>query len=216
MAARTATPSLVTASVPQVNLMPRAAIERRERAVLLRQWGWGLAAALAAVAIVSAGAFVLQTTAQVRLGAEQSRTSELLAQIAELQPVGAKVALQAELADFRTQAMGTDITWRTLLAELEDVLPADIAITEYSLSPAGLPQADTDPTAETGVKGNVVLSGSSPADIVDIIRDVRALTNVMVADGWTQTNDGDTYRLELKVEFDQTVYTGEYAAESAR
>lgn len=216
MAFRTATPGRVTGAAPQVNLMPRAAIERRERAVLLRRWGWGVAAALAAVAIVSAGAFALQTTAQVRLAVEQTRTSELLGQVAELQPVGAKVALQSELADFRTQAMGTDVTWRMLISEIDDVLPEGISITEYTLAPGGLPVADADPMISTGVKGLVVLSGSSPADIVEIIRDVRALTNIRIADGWAQSSVDDRYRFELRVEFDQTVYTGQFAAEVAQ
>lgn len=214
MAARTSTPALVTGVVPQVNLMPRAAIERRERAVLLRHWAWGLAAALAAVAIVSAGAFVLQTTAQARLAVEQTRTSDLLGQVAELQPVGAKVALQSELADFRAQAMGTDVTWRRLIAEIDGTLPSGIAVTEYRLAPGGLPVADVDPTTSTGVKGLVVLSGSSPVDIVEIIRDVRSLEDVRFADGWAQSSVEDAYRFELRIEFDQTVYTGEFAPEA--
>lgn len=214
-ARRAAVPALVTGAIPRVNLMPRAAIERRERSVLLRRWGWGLASALLVVAVVSAGAFTLQAAAQVRLALEQARTSDLLTQVGALQSVGAKVALQTELTEFRAKAMGTDLAWTEVVTAIEGVLPADVTVIEYSLSPGGLPQAEVDPAALAGVQGTMALTGPTPIDIVALIRDVRAIPGVLIADGWAQTQAGDGYRYDLRVEFDQSVYTGSYAPEVA-
>ena len=69
--ARTATPVYVLGGAPRVNLMPRAAIERRERSVTLRKWGWALAATLLLVGLLSGGAFALQALSAQRLAAEE-------------------------------------------------------------------------------------------------------------------------------------------------
>jgi len=207
------TPTLTVGGAPRVNLLPRAVVERRERAVLLRKWGWGLVAVLAAVALGTAGVSMLLTAASVRLATANVHTTELLSQVATLQPVNQKLQLEAELADFRTQAMATDLKWADVLQIVKDALPADVGISEYSLAPGGLALTD-DPATEAGATGRVHFISPTPTDFVALIRDVRQLPGVLDADGWATTLSGDTYDYELRVTFDQTVYTGAYAAEA--
>lgn len=206
-------PSLIVGGAPRVNLLPRAVTERRERSTLLRKWGWGLVAALAVVVLAAAGAYVLQLGAQQRLAAENARTNDLLVQVAALQPVNQKLKLETELADFRAQAMGTDLAWTGLFDAIRSALPVDVGIAEYTLAPGGLPQGDA-PEAEAGAQGTVKFASATPTDIVALIRAVRALPAVIDADGWASTLSGSEYTYELRVTFDQTVYTGDYAAEA--
>lgn len=208
------TTALIVGGAPRVNLLPRAVTERRERSTLLRKWGWGIVAALAVVILAAAGTYVLQLGAQQRLTAENARTNDLLIQVAALQPVSQKLQLETELADFRAQAMGTDLAWTGLFDAIRATLPTDVGITEYSLAPGGLPQGDA-PEAESGAQGTIKFSSATPTDIVALIRAMRALPGVIDADGWANTLSGSEYNYELRVTFDQTVYTGDYAAEAS-
>lgn len=203
-------PSLTLGGAPRVNLLPRAVIERRERSGLIRKWGWGLASAFGVVVLATGGAYALQLGAQQRLDAENARTIDLLGQVAALQPVNQKLQLESELADFRTQAMGTDLKWAGVLTTLRSALPSDVGVVEYSLAPGGLPQGD-DPTVETGVQGTISFTSGTSNDIVELIRTVRALPGVIDADGWANTLSGSEYRYDLRVTLDQSVYTGAYA-----
>lgn len=213
MAAR-ATPAFAFGAAPRVNLMPRIEIERRLRSALLRRWGWGLAAALFGVVLLGAAAFWLQAVAQQRLDVENTRTTQLLSQVSALQPVRQKMTLERELESFRAQAMGTDLEWSAVIATLAEALPPNVAIAEYTLAPGALPVGE-DRFAETGLSGEVVLEGTTPTDIVALIRSVRGLTGVRDADGWAQSQSGEVYRYELRVEFDQSVYTDVYTGVSA-
>lgn len=208
-------PTLVVGGAPRVNLLPRAVVERRERGSLLRKWGWGLVAVLAVVALGTAGVFALLTAASLRLAAANAHTNELLVQVAALQPVNQKLQLESELSGFRTQAMGTDLKWAGLLETVRNALPADVGLSEYSLAPGGLPHGN-DPTVEAGATGSIHFISATPTDFVALIREVRQLPGVLDADGWATTLSGDAYDYELRVTFDQTVYTGAYAAEETR
>jgi len=205
-------PILTLGGPPHVNLMPRVAIERRERATLIRRWGWGLAAALLAVAVVGAGAFYLQAAAQQRLAAENARTTDLITQIATLQPVSEKLSLQTELGEFRVQAMGSEVDWVGVVRAVQAVLPAGVAFHEYSLAPGGLLQGE-DPAAEIGVSGSIVLVSTEPADMVPLARAVRQVPGVLEVEGWGQFVEEGRYFHELRVTLDQSFYTGAYAAE---
>lgn len=201
-------------AAPRVNLMPRAETARRERSSLIKKWVWGIASALLVVVLVAAGAFFLQVTAAMRLVEENARTNALLTQIAALTDVRAKLDLETELADFRTAAMGTDLTWVQLLETVDRALPEDVAVVGFSLAPGGLAQGD-DPTVEVGATGTLTLSSASPAEIVPLVRDLRAIDGVLEVDGWQSTAEDESYEYELRISFDQSVYTGAYAEEAA-
>lgn len=205
-------PALALGAAPRVNLLPRTEIDRRARGALLRRWGFALAAALLVVLLVAAFTFWLQTSAAMRLAAENARTNALLTEVAALQPVRDKLTLESELTDYRTQAMGTDLTWATVSATAEKALPDDVVLAGFSLTPGSLPVGD-DPTLEPGVAGTLTLTSPSAVDIVPYVRELRALPGVMSnqTDGWAVETDGDSYKYTIRVVIDQSVYTNAFA-----
>lgn len=208
-----ASPTLPIGGAPRVNLLPRAVTERRERVALLRRWGMGLLGVVAVVVLAAAGAFALQVAAAQRLASENARTTDLLSRVAALQPVSQKLTLERELNAFRSEAMGTDLTWADVLGTVRATLPAGVAVFEYTLRPGAL--VDTEDAAPAaGVAGTVKFSSGTPTDIVGLIRSIRALPGVLAADGWSYTLSGDEYQYELRVTLDQSVYTGTYTQEA--
>lgn len=200
---------------PRVNLMPRSEIARRERDSLVRLWVWiALGATLVAVLII-AGAFAFKFFADQRLVTEQARTNALLTEIASLAEVSQALATESELTDFRTDAMATDLAWTPVLAKITGVLPAETTITGVDLAVGGVPQGD-DPAVEQGLVGTVTFDSPTPLDIVALIRSLRGVEGVLYADGQSVTSSqvsADRFSYLLNVEFDQSVYSNEFAAE---
>jgi hypothetical protein len=215
MARRAGGPAFAFGAAPHVNLMPRAAVERRERSALLRRWGWLLAATMLVVGLLGGGAYALQAVAQHRLDAENARTLELTTVVAGLAPVQQKLALQGELATFRAEAMATDLSWADFVARFEGALPENTAFAELDLHPGAVPSGE-DPTAASGVEGDFVVIGSSPDEFAPLIRAARALPGVLRADGWTQEYRDGMYLHTLSVVVDQSVYSGAYAGEDGQ
>jgi hypothetical protein len=204
--------------VPRVNLMPRAEIERRERSVLLTRWGWGLIGALAVVVLAIGAAFWMQLTAESKLAAANARTTSLLGEIAALADVREAVALDAELTDFRSQAMAADLKWGALVQPIEEILPDDASLSGFTLSAGAIPVGE-DPALEVGAAGSYTIASVTPLDVVKTSRDARGLPGVLMADTWEMTSSGGMearlYEYILQVTIDQSVYTGEYATEAA-
>lgn len=203
-------PGYSFAGVPRVNLMPRAETMRRERNKLVRRWSLALVAALAVVLLATAGSFALLVSAQLRLGIENARTTQLLGDLAALTDVRATLDLQSELSTFRADAMATDLEWSALLGTVQSALPAGVAVVGFSLAPGGMPQGD-DPALEVGASGIITLASATPQEIVPIVRTLRPVPGILDVDGWQSTASETGYTYELRVKLDQSVYTGDYA-----
>ena len=200
---------------PRVNLMPRSEIVRRERDSLVRLWVWIALGAIVVAVLIIAGAFTFKFFADQRLVAEQARTNALLTEIASLSEVSQAIATESELTDFRTDAMATDLAWAPVMAKITGVLPADTTITGVDFAVGGVPQGD-DPTIEQGLVGTVTFDSPTPLDIVALIRSLRGVEGVLYADGQSVTSSqvsADRFSYLLNVEFDQSVYSNEFAAE---
>ncbi|MBW9120595.1 hypothetical protein JNB63_10850 [Microbacterium trichothecenolyticum] len=200
---------------PRVNLMPRSEIARRERDSLVRLWVWIALGAIVVAVLIIAGAFAFKFFADQRLIAEQARTNALLTEIASLSDVSQAIATESELTDFRTDAMATDLAWAPVMEKITGVLPADTTITGVDFAVGGVPQGD-DPTAEQGVVGTVTFDSPTPLDIVALIRSLRGVESVLYADGQSVTSSqvsADRFSYLLNVEFDQSVYSNQFAAE---
>ncbi|MFE5410707.1 hypothetical protein [Microbacterium sp. NPDC056569] len=200
---------------PRVNLMPRSEIARRERESLVRMWVWIVLGAIVVAVLIIAGAFAFKFLADQRLVAEQARTNVLLTEIASLSEVSQALATESELTDFRTDAMATDLAWTPVIAKISGVLPAETTITGVDFTVGGVPQGE-DPTVEQGIVGTVTFDSPTPLDIVALIRSLRGVEGVLYADGQSVTSSQvseDRFSYLLNVEFDQSVYSNEYAAE---
>ena len=146
-------PAFALAGVPRVNLMPPLEIERRKRGSLVRVWAWVVVAAMLVAALVVAGAFALKFVADQALVAEQAETTVLLSELASLSPVSSAIATEAELTDFRADAMGADFAWAPVVATVAGALPGDVRLTGFDFTAGGIPQTD-DPRTEVGLTGH--------------------------------------------------------------
>lgn len=201
------------AGAPRVNLMPRSEVARRERDKLVHLWVWIAFGAIVVALLIIAGAFAVKFLADQRLIAEQTKTNALLTEIASLSEVSQALATQSELTDFRSEAMAADLAWSPVIAKVTGILPADATLTGFDLAVGGAPQGD-DPTAEQGLVGTVSIESPTPLDIVAIIRSLRGVEGVLFADGQSVTSSqlaADRYAYQLTVQFDQTVYSHQYA-----
>lgn len=210
-----AAPALTIGGPPRVNLLPRAVTASRQRASLLRTWLLGLLAALGVVLVATGGAYALQLTAQQSLDQANADTVRLLGEVAALQPVNEKLKLESELGDYRTQAMGTDLTWATLVSSVESALPADTVLAGFTLVPGGNPVGD-DPALEIGAAGELTITSTTPTQIVDIVRALRTVPGILSVDGWESTTDTLGYSYLLRIVFDQSSYTGAFAEEAGQ
>lgn len=202
------------AGLPRVNLMPRSEVARRERDKLARAWIWGVLGAIVLTFLIIAATFGLNLLANQRLAAEQANSNTLLTEIASLSEVSQALATQSELTDFRTDAMATDLAWSPVIAKVTSILPAGTSLTAFDLIVGAAP-AGEDPILEQGLTGKVTIDSETPLDIVAIIRSLRAVDGVLYADGQSVTPSQvskERYSYLLNVEFDQTVYSGAYAA----
>lgn len=200
---------------PRVNLMPRSEVARRERDELVRLWVWIVLGAIVVAVLIIASAFTFKFFADQRLAAEQTRTNGLLTEIAALSEVSQALAAESELTAYRADAMATDLAWTPVLDKITGVLPADTALTGVDFSVGSAPQGD-DPTLEQGVVGTVTFDSPTPIDIVPLIRSLRGVEGVLYADGESVTSSqvtADRFSYLLNVEFDQSVYSNQYAAE---
>ncbi|MFD4959823.1 hypothetical protein [Microbacterium sp. NPDC058389] len=199
---------------PRVNLMPRSEVARRERDKLVNLWAWIVLGALVVALLIIAGAFALKFVADQRLVAEQTETNTLLGEIAALSDVSEALSTQSELTDFRTEAMASDLAWSPVIAKVTGILPPDATLTGFDVAVGGAPQGD-DPTLEQGLVGTISVDSATPLDIVSIIRSLRGVEGVLFADGQSVTSSqvsAGRYAYQLTVQFDQTVYSNEYAA----
>ncbi|WP_454116466.1 hypothetical protein [Microbacterium aurum] len=210
-----AAPALTIGGPPRVNLLPRAVTASRQRASLLRTWLLGLLAALGVVLVATGGAYALQLTAQQGLDQANADTVRLLGEVAALQPVNEKLKLESELGDYRTQAMGTDLTWATLVSSVESALPADTVLAGFTLVPGGNPVGD-DPALEIGAAGELTITSTTPTQIVDIVRALRTVPGILSVDGWESTTDTLGYSYLLRIVCDQSSYTGAFAEEAGQ
>jgi hypothetical protein len=209
--------TLVLAGVPSVNLMPPSETARRERAALTRKWLWGVLATLLIVGLLAVGAFALKWVADQRLAAEQARTNTLLAELASLSEVSQALQTERALTDYRAQAMASDFAWAPVFAAVATVLPADVTFSGFSLITGGSPQGD-DPTLEPGLTGALRLESPTAIDIAATVRALRNVEGVLFADGQAVTSSQQnlaTYRYDITLTFDQTIYSGAFAEEES-
>lgn len=203
------------AGAPRINLLPRSEVARRERDRLVRTWVWVVLGAILVAVLIIAAAFAYMFFAAQRLAAEQARTNSLLSEIAALSEVSTALATQSELLDFRAEAMASDLTLAPVLATITGVLPSGTSITGVDFTVGGAPRG-AEPTVEAGLVGMVTFDSPTPIDIVPLIRALRAADTVLYADGQAVTSSqasSGLYSYLLTVDFDQSIYTNEYAPE---
>lgn len=210
--AAAAAPAYALPVLARVNLMPRAETERRQTSALLRRWVGFIVLALLVVAVAAGATAWMKFSAELRLASEQARTNALLGELGALSDVRATLDLQSELSSFREEAMATDLKWSGLLSTVGSVLPGGVTVSGFQLAPGGVPVGE-EPAAELGAVGSLFLTSAVPQDIVPLVRALRPIDGILVAEPWTITPEEGGFTYEIRIAFDQSVYTGAYLEE---
>lgn len=211
---KSAPPAFVLGGLPRVNLMPRAEVARREQGRLLRRWAWGFVAALAVVALATAGAFYLSFAAQQRLDAANAATQSLLVELGGLTDVRAALELETSLEGFRVDAMATQVDWPELIDTLAKSLPDGAIASGFDVVTGAAPIGD-DPAVEVGTTVTMTVTSAEVIDVVPLVRGVRATEGILDAEAWQVNTDEAGYSYLLKLTTDQSFYTGDYVAEDS-
>lgn len=181
----------------------------------MRLWVWIVLAAILVAVLIIGGAFAFKLLSDQRLALEQARTNALLTEIASLSEVSSALATEAELTEFRAEAMATDFEWAPVIGAISSVLPTNTILTGFDVTTGGAPQGE-DPTTEQGLVGTVAVDSPTPLDIVPLIRSLRSVDGVYYADGQSvassQVSEG-RFAYVLNVVFDQSVYSKQYAVQ---
>lgn len=207
--------ALALAGVPRVNLMPRAESERRERLALTRTWAvLAIGAVVLALAVV-AGAFYMKWTADQALAAEQVRTETLISELAAQSEVTQALAARDVRESFRGVAMANDFAWTPIIDDLVGSLPAGVSLIEYSLTPGPAP-TDADPETQVGSSGPFTYTTSDSRLQAATVAALAKTPGVLSADAGALFTSGEgTYEFTVNVTLDQTIYSGDYAADGS-
>ncbi|KHK99173.1 hypothetical protein LK09_03985 [Microbacterium mangrovi] len=200
---------------PRVNLLPRSEVDKRERETLTGKWIWGIFATIVVAALLIGAAFVVNFLASVRLVSEQATTNTLLVQIAGLSDVSTAMASEKELKSFRADAMGADFAWSPVFVTVSSALPSGVTTTGFDLTSGAVPSPGVKPADAVGLTGTITLTSPNAVDMAAVIRKLRAIPDVISADGQSLTGSSATqgaYTYLLNVTFDQSIYSGAYTA----
>ncbi len=208
---RTKNSGLVLGGVPRVNLLPASELQRRAAGALVRRWAAGLVATALVVSGLVVAAYWGRGLAEQQLAAEQARTMGLNVELASLSHVSQALTERTALSGLRTAAMGNDIEWRALFADLTRALPRGAKLTGFELTTGANPGAGTDPVAGIGALGRLTVTTADPADQNRMVDDLRALDVALAADAGSLTaaDDGE-YTFVVEFVINQTHYSGDH------
>jgi hypothetical protein len=207
------TPVLPLGALPRVDLLPPSEVRRRDMLSRARTWVYIGIGALAVAVLAVGAAFAYNMAATVRLALEQSRTQQILIGIAGLSDVSAALSTRGELQAMRQDAMAGDLEWGPVVDLVASHLPAGVVISAYTLDAGPVPVADIEPEAAPGVSGTVTFTSPAAVDFVAATRDLRRAPGMLSADLETLTSAEGVFTYTVRVELDQTVYTGDFAPE---
>lgn len=206
---------IVLGGVPRVNLLPAAELQRRAASALIRRWVAGLAATAVVVSGLVVAAHWERGIAERQLAAEQARTINLNAELANLSHVSQAIADRGALSELRAATMGNDLKWRALFADLTRALPNGATLTGFELATGTNPAAGADPGIGIGVLGSLTVNTADPADQNRMIDKLRTLDTVLAADAGSLTSAGeDGYAFVVEFVVDQTHYSHDHLPEA--
>jgi len=208
-------------AIPRVNLLPPSEVSRREREKLAGKWIWAGIGAVILAAVLVAGAWLWNQFAQLQLAAEQARTTTLIQQIGALSEVSGAIAAEKELHGYLAEAMGSDLVWQDIRTRVESVLPGDVQLVGFDLTP-GAPAttklSEDEAVSAAGLSGTITLDSPNTIDIATIAANLRKVGAIMLSDANAlaeSTIAEGRFTYTIDVVFDQSIYTGRFAADPA-
>lgn len=208
-------------AIPRVNLLPPSEVARREREKLGGRWVWAVLGAVVLSGVLVAGAWLWNQFAQIQLAAEQARTNTLIQQIGALGEVSGAMATEKELHGYLAEAMGSDLVWQDIRTRVESVLPGDVQLVGFDLTPGAPATAklgEEDAAAAAGLTGTITLDSPNTIDIATIAANLRKVGAIMRSDANAlaeSTIQEGRFTYTIDVVFDQSIYTGRFATDPA-
>jgi len=225
----TKSPPLAYGAAPRVNLLPPAERERRERVELIRRWGAiAVAAAVLVVLAVLVAAF-LARSAEGDLQSERTRTTELTNKLAAYRDVSAAIRDKGSYEAYRTQAMASDVAWKSVIGALQAALPSGASVsgfdavvgdgTSAASSTSGSSTGSVDAGAAaaaapsgTAVTVSVQVTSRRSVDQKAMIARFAKVPGVLGVDlSSLSSATGGGYSSTTAVYFDDSVLSGQYA-----
>ncbi|HAM45000.1 MAG TPA: hypothetical protein DCM67_08290 [Propionibacteriaceae bacterium] len=211
MATQITNQALQAGTVPRVNLLPPAEMERRSRRELIVRWFGAAFVAVVLVFSVSAVAFGWAAQASGYLIQQQEAAASLNSQMEQYRDVAHLSSDAAKLRQMRAVAGANDIDWTALADEIKAVLPTKVTLTGFRLAPGAAPKAGADAKAQVGLQGTLTFSSNRTVAQAETINKLRTLPGLLSVDaGALSVADNGGYTFEATVSFDQTRYTGRF------
>ena len=186
-------------TLPQVNLLPPEIRAARGLSVLKRWLGVSLAGTVALCAIAYAGSVVSASMAAKELTAEQEVTSELQVEEQKYAEVPRVLNALATVRLAREAGMATEVQWRAYLDAITAVLPHDVSIESFSVTPASTAAAvgSIDPLRGPSV-GEIQFNGRAAttpdvASWVDSLNSIPGFESAWVTSSTIAATESTTY-----------------------
>ena len=122
---------------PRANLLPPEIGQNQRKAAVRRGLRLGVVAAFVVVALGVAGSVYLEISAQAALANAQAEKQALAAQLGSFSDVQTTIDGVAQGKAATLVAGSTDIDWSSYLKDLQASLPADVTLTDVTISTVG-------------------------------------------------------------------------------
>lgn len=207
---------------PTVNLLPARYAER----ITERRWaaaaGGGLALLVAALVVVALSQGRELRRSQDQRDGEQAENAQLQRRRGELAPFRQLADDVVGREKLLAAALGTQVSWATLLSDLARSLPSDASLTSLnaeSTLPAFDPIQPTDPGRDRSIIGRTTLKGYSVREFtpgieqtLQLLATVEGLSEPRLQDGTADEIGGTAVTtFEGTTFIDGAALTGRYA-----
>lgn len=208
--------------VPRVDLLPPSERERRLERSLIKRWSYWVLVVVLVLAAAAGGSYYLLQISRADLDAANARGTELSSQLEQYSDVANTLSQKNALQQFQTQALSTDIAWGSVYQQLTSQLAVGNTITDVAFTPGAAPANASAPSTSTaGLTVTLTAKGTSIDDAAVSVKNLQSASSVIdvqmasvtAASGTTDADTG--YQYQLTVVFNQTVYTGNYAASAS-
>ena len=217
---KNAGPTLIGASLPQVNLLPPEIRAKRGLTTLKRWLGVSLVAVVALCVLAYGASLMSAAAAQTDLATAQDNTAQLQKEQAKYAEVPQVLNALSTATAARKLGMSTEVQWKSYLDAITAVLPANISIESVTVAgatPMSAPAAPASALAAPSV-GQIQFSARvatvpDTAAWIDALNAVPGFSNAWVsAEALTATDATVYYTVTSSVQVTDLAYAKRFAA----
>ena len=217
---KSAGPTLIGLSLPQVNLLPPEVRAKRGLKVLKRWLGVSLLATLVLCVLAYGASVISAAAAQSELVIVQAETARLQTEQQKYAEVPQVLNALASAKAARTLGMSTEVQWKSYLDAIAAVLPAGVSLESITVTGATPMTAAAAPSSvlEAASVGQIQFSGRiatmpDTAAWIDALNAVPGFSDAWVsATAITETDKLVYYTVTSTVQVTDAAYAKRFAA----